>query len=448
MQITNFEATGLDRVESWLCRYGGQATIEQLVQVLKTVNISFILEEISRIQSTLICELKDSYVQQSQRYVTMSNDAFILPALAANDEKRARELTLKAFSLYQAMSERKNGEFKGRPKLEHYLHGIPIEDARYILPLSTKTNVCVAMSGDKLVDFFRLVNDSRYDDLFAEVRAKLLAFLPVQLRRLMAEVPPVNVNQDMIKEFYAPYLAQVSPQQNLVLLEKFDNLDMKVGFGALTSTQKTTPSQTMARWGADAPRKAQEVVARVLGYGHDSIAEQARTTFGIMCSLVTYHQQLRHRLTQNYREDLTVLLEDVGREPKVPATIANSRFYQAFRELVDEFKVFRQEIAARYGSAKALSFLLNCEQIKLIMSANARADISMLADRTCMNAQWEIRELAIKKLMILRSLSPVLYERALPSCVWGKCREGALSCGQQLAVREQFRKAMNDSGLQ
>ena len=64
----------------------------------------------------------------------------------------------------------------------------------------------------------------------------------------------------------------------------------------------------------------------------------------------------------------------------------------------------------------------------------------MLADRTCMNAQWEIRELAIKKVIALRTLSPVLYEKALPSCVKGICREGKMSCGQAGKVRELFAK--------
>ena len=62
----------------------------------------------------------------------------------------------------------------------------------------------------------------------------------------------------------------------------------------------------------------------------------------------------------------------------------------------------------------------------------------MLADRTCQNAQWEIRELAVKKVLELRKLSAVLYEKALPSCVQGNCREGKMTCGQAAKVREMF----------
>lgn len=438
MRIANFEATGVDRLVNWI-ELNNITHIEELSlkQVLKTVNVSFVLEEINRVQSTLICELRDSYVQQSQRYVTMSKNLYMLPELDHNDGKKATDLTDKAFNLYGRMSQLKADSFKGRPKPEHYLYGIPIEDARYILPLSTKTNVCVAMSGDKLIELFRLINNGKYGKIFSEVCENLVAHLPVSLVKLLPCCASEDY-QEVVQEFYADDFSKISTEDNLILLECFNNLNMKVGFGALTSTLQEPPSRALKRWGQDAQVKAQGVVERVLGYGHDSIAEQARTTFGLMCSMVTYHQQLRHRLSENYREELFVLIRDKDREVKVPQTIKNSLFYQEYMELVDEYKSFRMFIAEKYGQDKALYFLLNCDQIKLIISTNARADISMLSDRTCMNAQWEIRELAIKKLIILRRLSSVLYEKALPSCVRGKCREGTLSCGQQFKVAEKF----------
>lgn len=439
MRIANFEATGFDRLVAWIERNNNAHINElSLIQVLKTVNISFLLEEIDRVQSTLICELKDSYVQQSQRYVTMSKDAYILPLLDENDGQKAAELIEKSFDLYGRMSLLREGDFKGRPKAEHYLYGIPIEDARYILPLSTKTNVCVAMSGDKLIEFFRLMNDKKYGNIFAGLCENLEAYLPRDLVNLLPRDFDSNVSQDIIGDFYSDYFSQISTDNNLVMLDCFSDIDMKVGFGALTSTLKETPSQAIDKWGQDAQVKAKCVVERVLRYGHDSITEQARTTFGMMCSMVTYHQQLRHRLSQNYREELFVLIHDKEREIKIPDTIKNSVFYREYVAIVDDFKAFRLLVARKYGQDQALSFLLNCDQIKLIISSNARSDISMLEDRTCMNAQWEIRALAIKKLMLLRKISPVIYENALPSCVQGKCREEKLTCGQQLKVRNQF----------
>lgn len=439
LKLTNFEHTGLEKVEQWIEKNEiKQIDEKSFREILKTINISFILEAINRIQSTLICELKDSYVQQSQRYVTMDRDSYILPQLEPEDKKRSVDLTEKAFLLYEKMSELKEGDFKGRPKLENYVYGIPIEDARYILPLSTKTNICIAMTGDKLYDLFRLINNKKYFSIFDDLRKELYEHLPNNMLALLPKVYDDNKSKDLTKDFYSKDFDKIDQENNMVLLSHFNNLDLKVGLGALTSTQKRTPSETLKAWGDNSLEKAREVAKRVLGYGHESIAEQARTTFGMMCSMVTYHQQIRHRLSENHREDFLDLILDKQRPVIVPQTIKESIFYEEYMTLADEFKDFRIYVYEKYGQDKAFYFLLNCDQIKLIISTNARIDVSMLAERICMNAQWEIRELSTKKLQILKSSSDVLYEKALPSCVTGSCKEGKLTCGKQQEMRKKF----------
>ena len=426
-------------MESWLERNKNSAMDEFLLkEILKTVSISFVLEDIDRIQSTLICELRDSYVQQSQRYVALAGETYTQPNLDEEDNAKARLLFAEAGSLYGEMSRLKDPGFKGRPQAEHYIYGIPIEDARYILPLAVKTNVCTAMSGDKLFEFFRLLRDGTYGDMFSALAAELAGYLPPALVCLLPGEYDSGFGGECAEDFYRDYFAEISAENNLVYFDGFAELTRNVGLGALTSTSADPPSLVLEKWGSDADSKARGVVERVLGYGHESIAEQARTTFGLMCSLAAYHQQLRHRLFQNRRESLSALIWDKDREVKTPESIKRSVFYPEFQRIVRQFKEFRIAAARKYGEDKALLFLLNCDQIKLITSANARADAMMLKDRTCMNAQWEIRDLALKKLACLRKLSGVLYEKALPACVFGKCREGKLTCGRQAEVRARF----------
>lgn len=438
MRITNFEHTGLDKIEVWITENDiNKITEYDLKECLKFINISFVIEEIDRLQSTLICELKDSYVQQSQRYVTMKDDSFILPGLDDEDGEKARNLIIKAFELYHKMSELKDANVKGRPKVENYLYGIPIEDARYILPLATKTNISVSMSGNKLVDFFYLMNEKKYHNIFIDVKHELINLLPNKLASLLLNMTR-DYNLKLMEDFYSKEFEKINYENNIILINTFSNLDLKAGLGAITSTQGNPPSKVLELWGEAAPEKAQGVTNRVLGYGHDSIAEQARTTFGMMCSLVTYHQQIRHRLSENHREELMNVITDIDRQVVIPEKIKNSIYCKEFVELTESFKNFRLYIAQKYSEDTALKFLLNCDQIKLIISTNARMDVKMLADRICLNAQWEIRELSTKKLEILRRLSPVLYMNALPSCVYGKCKEGKLTCGKQLTMREKF----------
>ncbi|MDW7674280.1 MAG: FAD-dependent thymidylate synthase [Bacillota bacterium] len=442
MRVSKFETTGLQQIAAWIERNNINRLNEKtLREALRTINIFFVAEGIDRVQSMLLCELKASYVQQSQRYVTMDNEAFAAPILKAEDNIKAASLINKAYKLYEQMSELATLEVNGRPKKENYLHKIPIEDARYILPLCTKTNICVSMSGDKLYDLFYLFNSKKYEIVFKEFKKELGANLPFSLFNLFSSVSSDESNDVILEDLFLEDLEKIDALNNMKFLRAFGDLDLQVGLGALTSTQKKTPSQTLAIWGDEASIKAKEVSKRVLGYGHESIAEQARTTFGMMCSLAAYHQQIRHRLPEIHREDLLNLILDLDRPILVPKSIEQSIFHLEYLKLADEFKEFRLYVYEKYGAAKSLSFLVNCDQVKFIISTNARIDSIMLAERTCMNSQWEIRDLATKKLNTLRTLSTTLYEKALPSCVTGKCKEGKLTCGKQAEVKVLFNKS-------
>ncbi len=441
MRITNFESPELHSIVLWLEENENKTISENMLkEILKTVNITFVAEGINRIQSTLLCELKNSYVQQSQRYVTMDESSYEIPLLNETDNIKAEKLVEKAFRLYGKMSELKEGKFKGRPRTENYKYGIPIEDARYILPLATKTNMSIAMTGDKLYNLFLLINDRKYFSLFDDFREEIAGHLPEALIKQLPAFHDSTKETEIIEQFYNKHMEKIDEENNMVYINGFENLDLKAGLGALTSTSSEVPSETLVKWENNADERAKGVVKRVLGYGHDSIAEQARTTFGMMCSMVTYHQQIRHRLSENHREDILNIITDAKREVVIPPNIKKSEFNEEFLDLINEFKDFRLYILNEYGGDKALPFILNCDQIKLIISTNARIDSKMLADRICFNAQWEIRDLSIRKLKILRNLSDILYETALPACVKGECKEGRLSCGRQQEMRKMFSK--------
>lgn len=438
MKITNFEDTGLNRVCEFIKSKNIKSLEEEaLREILKTINISFILEGIDRAVSTLICELKLSYVQQSQRYVTALSDAMNIPELSSEDYEAAKNLILRSTKLYEKMSILKEEALKGRPKSENYVYNIPIEDARYILPLAAKTNISIAMTGDRLLDFYYLINDPRYFNLFSGLRNEFKKIIPDSIIALMGE-NKVLKDLDLVREFYKQDFKEPLPKEAIIYKNGFENLDLKAGLGAVTSTGKKAPSVTLENWGEEANIKTQGICERVLGYGHESIAEQSRTTFLMICSLVTYHQQIRHRLSSNHREELKDIILDINREITIPQSIKESVFYEEFIKLVIDFKTFRREVLYKYGEDKAVPFLLNCDKIQFLISTNARIDTKMLQERICMNAQWEIRDISTVKLQKLREMSKVLYEGAVPSCVKGKCKEGKLSCGKADIVRQKY----------
>lgn len=437
MQITNYEGTDLLQVDGFLQQYP-DLNDETVAELLKTCNLSFVLEGINRWQSSMICERKDSYVQQSQRYVTMNADGYTLPELREDDRRMAEELIGRSFALYEKMSEIK-GEFKGRPKKENYVYGIPVEDARYILPLAVKTNLSVATTGDKLMDWFRMMKNPMDAVMFADVRQALLQLLPTRIGNWLDSRDYRYEDADILNRYYRDMLNRITSAKPVVLLHTFEQPEQKAGLGALTSTKSEPPSTVLEQWGAEAAGKAKGVTRRVLGYGHTSIAEQCRTTFGMMFSLVTWHQQVRHRLPNTFREPWSNLLQDTERPPVVPQTVVEGGFGEAYRALVQDMQQFQKYLAKQYTGDVWRYFLLNCQQIKIVTSTNARMDCGMLQERICNNAQWEINAVSVAKLEELRRLSDILYQYAVPSCVYGTCKEGKMTCGRAAEMREKYR---------
>lgn len=437
MRLTNYEGTDLIPVAALLEQYSdlSQDTVQEL---LKTCNLSFVLEGINRWQSTMICERKDSYVQQSQRYVTMTSDGYTLPELEKEDQIKAEALVAKTFALYEEMSQLKEA-FKGRPKREHYLYGIPVEDARYILPLAVKTNLSVATTGDKLLDWFRMMKRPEDALMFDDIRKALLEVLPESLGKWLDMQAFSFENQDVLNSHYQYEFDKITSDNTVVLLRTFEQPELKAGLGSLTSTKAEPPSEVLANWGADAAEKAKGVTKRVMSYGHTSVAEQCRTTFGMMFSLVTWHQQVRHRLPNTFRESWNNLLLDENRAPVIPPTVQEGGFAEQYCNLVKEVQEFQRYLAQKYAGGIWRYFLLNCQQVKIITSTNARMDCGMLQERICNNAQWEINRIAVAKLEKLRKLSDILYQYAVPSCVYGACKEGKMTCGRAAEMREKYR---------
>jgi thymidylate synthase (FAD) len=84
--------------------------------------------------------------------------------------------------------------------------------------------------------------------------------------------------------------------------------------------------------------------------------------------------------------------------------------------------------------------LPNACETKIVVTMNARSLINFFKHRCCNRAQWEIRELAWEMLLLVREMCPTLFKFAGPPCVYDKCSEGKMSCGQAQEMKNKFRQ--------
>lgn len=112
--------------------------------IVEHTSFTFAISEVSRsLTHQLVRHRIASYAQQSQRYVNLKKPQFVIPPKIQKNEqmKNAYEDTMnEIWKQYNQLLEM----------------GIPAEDARYVLPNATFTNIIVTMNARSLLNFFEL----------------------------------------------------------------------------------------------------------------------------------------------------------------------------------------------------------------------------------------------------------------------------------------------------
>lgn len=127
-------------------------------------SFTFALEGISRACThQLVRHRIASYTQQSQRFVkvnTQNDEWYVVPETLDNEEKKEKfKEKMKAIaSWYEELTE----------------EGILPEDARFLLPNATKTNIVVTMNARELLHFFNLRLCARAQWELREVGTEML----------------------------------------------------------------------------------------------------------------------------------------------------------------------------------------------------------------------------------------------------------------------------------
>ncbi len=213
------------------------------------------------------------------------------------------------------------------------------------------------------------------------------------------------------------------------------------------------------------PDKTQKFLNMLMEIGHESPTEHVCYTFGIEgVSRSLLAQITRHRIasysvkSQRYvreaqfeyivppeieciSEAKEVFLEAMRKDQKDYNTlvdILSNKHYNAFKSEGKDDKDARG-LAEKKAIEDARYLLPNACETKMIITMNARSLYNFFNHRCCERAQWEIRELAIEMLKIVRKVSPILFKSAGPKCILGHCSEGRMSCGRLKEKRIFFR---------
>ena len=181
---------------------------------------------------------------------------------------------------------------------------------------------------------------------------------------------------------------------------------------------------------------------KIMSLGHHSVLEHASFTFGIEgISRVTTHQLVRHRIASFSQQSQRYVSHKEEFTSIMPDSIAdNSEARHIFAFMSETVhKAYAQLVDMGIPAEDARYILPNATETKIIMTMNARELLHFFALRCCQRAQWEIREMSVEMLRVVKKIAPVIFREAGPGCVGGPCPEGQFCCGQTQQIRDYFK---------
>jgi thymidylate synthase (FAD) len=177
------------------------------------------------------------------------------------------------------------------------------------------------------------------------------------------------------------------------------------------------------------PEKAKEILKKVVSYGHVSVIEHANFTFSIEeVSRALTHQLVRHRIASYTQQSQRYVEISTDNENwyVIPPTVDTEEKRKKFRERMKTIAQWYQDSVESGMTAEDARFYLpNACKTNIVVTMNARELLHFFNLRCCNRAQWEIRDIALEMLKLVKKVAPIIFEKSGPSCVSkGYCPEG------------------------
>lgn len=209
----------------------------------------------------------------------------------------------------------------------------------------------------------------------------------------------------------------------------------------------------------------EKFINMLMDIGHESPIEHVSFTFAVEgVSRTLTHQLVRHRMasfsqqSQRYvrLEQFDYIIPPAIEKNEIAKEIfikAMEEDQQHYDEIVDILYRENVKLLITHGedekSAKSKAekksiedaryIFPNACETKVVFTMNARSLFNFFKHRCCNRAQWEIREMAIEMLKLVRGVAPTLFKYSGPSCLNDNCPEGKMTCGKIVEVRERFK---------
>lgn len=373
----------------------------------QTVNIAFDNVSVLAEQFVIECRLA-SFTVKSRRYVDFGEAGWVCPE-GLNDAQRA------------IFNETMAARFEDYRRLMAL--GVPKEDARFVLPYCLRSNFFMTVNARELIALTCAMLYGRGKG-FAEIEA-----LGRQLKAQFDGMYPGVIDAEA-KRYpkYEPLPARADIARGADRAGDAELIDAPRDAEDLLGMALEFSGRFQPKAFPDARR---ENLRALLTDARPRELEALNYTFRVRnVSLACVTHFTRHRMVSLMVPPVVKALCDG--DYVLPETV---------KALPEAEALYRRAFDAQYEAARRAAeagvsvetlsyFALSGHELDLLLTLNAREIVHFMKLRTCRRAQWEIRGVAWRMLEALRESCPEIFGHIGPSCVYGKCPEGRMSCGQ------------------
>ena len=352
-----------------------------------------------------------SFTIKSGRYVNFSKAGFNLPDSFTETQKKVIKTHYKKmFKFYD----------------KFVAAGIPVEDARFILPYGLKTNIYMSLNAREMIHLICTMIYGRgkhYEEIYK---------LGLQLK----------------EQFDARYEGLIESSKNLYTDDLSEVLNIKPQ--PVKNIEYVYQNVKLLSHPENA-RQTIEEFAKFTGYEkfdfktalkddkQAKLLEHFNYTFKVEnFALIILKHLSRHRMQSLATPNLAKIVD--ANKFIIPETIkANPELLEDFKKCIKENRKIYNKLLPEVDPRLLIYLTPHGAAVDLVSTMNARELLHFINLRSCTRAQWVIRDLSNEMIAQLKHADKAMFEGFGPSCyTYGVCPEGRMCCGKQQEMKKMF----------
>jgi len=334
-----------------------------------------------------------SYTEKSQRYVKLK-EGFFIPAEIKNSkiEERYQKIIKKLFFTYENFLKK----------------GIPKEDARYLLPLATYTQLGMTVNARTLEYMLRRFAASQLleiRELGRKIFNKVKRIAPSLFRYYQPTDYEIKTKEELknLSQKFSHFVSEKEEKEDVKLIAHYNNdlIPKAILYPYLSSS---FPQNWQLK-----EEERFTIIKKSLEYleFYDAVLREFELgflVFEVVLSGAAFAQLKRHRLitliTQPYNLDLKFT---------IPPTIIEKNLEAEFRKVLTEVEEFYFLLKDKLGPYKAQYILTNAHRRRVLVGLNPRELYHFSRLREDKDAQWEIKTIAQKMSQLAKEKMPAIF---------------------------------------